>query len=208
MNFRGGLDVASFQVDVADMKFGSALLAEKPTFITISTPSEEPLNIHVDTDTDWAAIGPSIAGVLVTLMVAWLTLRLQRRQTLANLSGLRQQWMTELRAVSSEYLKVLYKLALRVEAKPGFKESEEFVDLHEAVVVTGSKFEMLLSRDDADTKIIRELDTKITTALFDLKAGEDCNFILQMLDELKQLIRVELESAWEDIKSDVGIKKS
>lgn len=64
---------------------------------------------------------------------------------------------------------------------------------------------MLLSRDDSDTQAIFDLDQKINDSLDNLKSGEDCNSIITMLNELKQLIRIELESAWEDIKSDVGL---
>jgi len=201
-----GVGVDTFVLNVADMKYAGKPLEDGKKFIIVNGDSDKPMKIHVDTDTDWAALSPSIAGILVTLLVAWLTLRLQRRQTLANLSGFRQQWMAELRAVSSEYLQLLYKMALRIQVKPGFRSTDEYLELYEAMVIAGSRFEMLLSRDDNDTKIIDDQDQKIVDAIVELKEGQNCGLILDMLDQMKHLIREELESAWNDIKVDVGLK--
>jgi hypothetical protein len=196
----------SFQLDVSDLGFSGLNHGNTAASVTITNATVDPIKIHIDTDTDWATVSPSIAGVIVTILVAWLTLRLQRKQTAANLSTLRQQWMSELRTVSSEYVQLLFKNALRVEAKPGYLSSEEFIELHELIAITGTRFEMLLSRDDSDTKPIFDMETKIIDALHNLKAGEECDFILTMINDFKKLIRAELESAWADIKSDVGIK--
>lgn len=196
----------SFQLDVSDLRFSGLNHGSNVTSVTVTSGTVDPIKIHIDTDTDWATVSPSIAGVIVTILVAWLTLRLQRKQTAANLSNLRQQWMSELRAVSSEYVQLLFKQSLRIEAKPDYLSSEEFLDLHESIAVVGTRFEMLLSRDDSDTKPIFDMEERIIDALHNLKEGEDCDFILGMLNEFKKLIRSELESAWADIKADVGIK--
>lgn len=195
----------SYSLDVTGLKYSGSSTSEASATVVDNAFVAEPIKVHLSSDTDFYALAPSIAGVLVTLLVAGLTLRVQRKQTAANLSNLRQQWMKDLRDVGSEYMRCLYKLALDIRYKSGYKATGEYLDLYEKMVVAGSQFEMLLSRDDAETKKIDDLDQRIIDAIREMNEGDDFDDVMVMLDQMKGFIRIELESAWNDIKKDVGL---
>jgi hypothetical protein len=68
----------------------------------------------------------------------------------------------------------------------------------------GLKFELLLTRDDNEVNRIRDLDNQTAQILLNMKAGEDSQPVIDNINELKRLLRSELEDAWTDIKKDVG----
>jgi hypothetical protein len=168
---------------------------------------EQPLYVHTESDTDWATASPSIAGVAVAIIVAWLTVRVQKNQIKANLSGFRNQWMTELRICGSEYLMAMLDMALKTEMEPNFRSSNEHFQAYIRVNSLGLKFELLLTRNDEEVAQIRSLEDATVKMLFDMEQGDDSQPIIDKINKLKQLLRVELEDAWTDIKKDVGKAK-
>lgn len=169
---------------------------------------ENPLFVHFETSTDWVALAPSFAGVFVAIAVAFITLKVQRNQIRSNISNFRHGWMVELRDCSSEYFQALFSMAIRIEGDSGYKNSVGRIEMHEKLVIIDSKLHMLLSRDDNDVREIIELDSLIVNELNNLEYGQNCEPVLEKIKTFKNLIRKELENAWEDIKKDVGLKQS
>ncbi|WP_336202703.1 hypothetical protein [Pseudomonas guariconensis] len=194
----------TFSLNVADIRYdGKGISVERSSTISVGT-KDAPLTVFVESDTDWAATIPSAAGVVVALLVAWLTIRVQKNQILANLSNFRHQWMTELRGCASEYLQAIVTMASKTANVPGFRSSPEAFEVFRQITVLTVRFEMLLSRDDDSTAVILELDNKMVKAVLSMREGEKAQPILDMVNEFKGLLRVELEEAWIDIQCDVG----
>jgi hypothetical protein len=143
---------------------------------------------------------------VVALIVAWLTVRVQKNQIKANISNFRHQWMAELRACASEYLQVLYAVALRRESVRGYVNEKGYLEDQERIAILSCKLEMLLSRDDERTKKIFALDVELIEDVYALRFGESKAEIIDKLNVLKNILRQELEGAWEDIQIDVGKK--
>lgn len=168
---------------------------------------EQPLYIHTDSDTDWATASPSIAGVVVAIIVAWLTLKVQKNQVKANLSSFRNQWMSELRACGSEHLMAMVDMAVKTEMEPDFSSSGGHFEAYRKISALGLKFDLLLTRDDEDATRIRNLEEVTVRMLFAMSPGADSQPVIDNINQLKALLRSELEDAWTDIKKDVGKTK-
>lgn len=198
----------SFQLRIDDIKYAGKSSADLGGAIIVNGDPDRPLKIHVDTDTDWATVAPSAAGVVVALIVAWLTVRVQRNQISANLSNFRHQWMVELRSCTSEYLQSVVTRAVKIQSETDFIDSPSDFELYRRITVLSLQFEMLLSRDDQSTREIFEIDNQIITALFTMMPGDNADQVIGLVNQMKDLLRTELESAWNDVKRDVGKQKA
>ncbi|WP_417480455.1 hypothetical protein [Maricaulis maris] len=198
MKFELEIDGLRYSGSGADMRIEQEQLA--------GTESN-PLYIHLETGTDWGVAGPSIASVLVVVVVAFLTYKVQRNQIKSNLSNFRHAWMKELRDCATDFVESLFSMAIRIEGDPDFKNSVERIERHERIIALSSRFDMLLSRDDEDVEEISSLSAKIITDLNKLQHEDDSQPILDDMNSLMKLIRRELENAWCDIQKDVGMKK-
>jgi hypothetical protein len=193
-----------FELDAHGLTFSGHRLTDDLKAEIQFGSKETPLYVFTQSDTDWASVSPSIAGVVVAIIVAWLTVRVQKNQIEANLSGFRNQWMSELRACGSEYLMAMLDMAVKIEMRPGFTETDEHFQAYRQIMSLGLKFELLLTRDDNEVNRIRDLDNQTAQILLNMKAGEDSQPVIDNINELKRLLRSELEDAWTDIKKDVG----
>ena len=192
-----------FKLDVSGFSYQ---LSKTPAYHSYVQLGEKtlPLNVHLDTDTDWAIVLPSVASIVVASVVAWLTVKIQRTQINANLSNFRQQWMVELRDCASQYLRALFSMSMRISTQKDFRSEPRYFELHEEIAALTCKFEMLLSRNDAQTEKIFELDAGLLDDINNLEFDSDPQVCIDKINEMKQLLRNELESAWQDVKSDYG----
>ncbi len=197
---------SSFELDASGARFESKGFYKKPLVESAVGLKDNPLHIQVNSDTDWAVVAPSAASVVVALIVAWLTVRVQKNQIASNLSNFRHQWMVELRTCASEYLQAIVTRAVKVESTEGFLGSPESFEIYRRITVLTLQFEMLLSRNDEETKRLFDLDNKIMDMLYKMKSGDDSEPVINLVNEMKELLRSELESAWLDVKRDVGKK--
>ncbi|MNP67661.1 hypothetical protein D3C76_1635180 [compost metagenome] len=72
------------------------------------------------------------------------------------------------------------------------------------MMMLGTKFEMLLSRDDDDTLEMLNLDNELVLQIGVIAYSDDLGPVFDKLNKFKSLIRAELESAWSDIQRDLG----
>lgn len=87
--------------------------------------------------------------MVVALLVAWLTVRVQRNQIQGNISNFRHQWMAELREAASELILLMtYILNMSVKQKT-LRGGEEYYKSCARAAQLKAKVELLLSRDDA-----------------------------------------------------------
>ncbi|MCK3826212.1 hypothetical protein [Pseudomonas sp. W2Aug9] len=181
---------------------------EKPNTVATSLGSEKdtPYYLHVSSDTDLSVVMPSIAGVVVTLLIGVVTILFQRRQIRANITGFRHQWMVELRGCAAEYMQYLFSVAWSLTEKEGYAESGEYFAAQEKIALLTFRIELLLSRDDPSTKAIFSLDRALCDKLYALSYKESWDDFIIDLYKLRDLFRVELEDAWLDVQVDLSAK--
>ncbi|MBV4536912.1 hypothetical protein [Pseudomonas urmiensis] len=199
--------MSKIELDLSGLK----LVAEG---VTTNNASEQavgtkttPLYLDVDTGVDYAAIVTGIAGLIVAIMVARFTLGVQRNQIQANVSTLRHHWMNELRGAASELLQTMSVLANNLKQVDGYKGGEAYVESMKLAIILENKIALLMSRDDKTSAAILNKIRSIMNDINGLKKGEDNKQVFRSMVELKELLRAELESAWDDIKTDLGINR-
>lgn len=166
---------------------------------------QNPLNIHIITDTDWLGIAP---GLMVALLVAWFTVGVQRNQIQSNISNFRHHWMTELRGSAAELIMLLRLLSNLVVKNKDFKVSERYYELCERLLQSSSRLELLLSRNGDQPDKIREIafDVAKRVMILDYK-DESHKEVLAKVTALQDLIRKELGAAWTHAKKDLGVSR-
>lgn len=197
----------SFQLNINDIKYSGKSPADLGAAVIVNGDPDTPLKLHIDTDTDWATVAPSAAGVVVALIVAWLTVKVQRIQISANLSNIRHQWMVELRSCAAEYLQSIVTRSVKNQNDRDWLGCEADFELYRRIAVLTLQFEMLLSRDDDATRAIFELDNRMMNVVSKMARGDKAQPVIEMVNQMKDLLRLELEEAWNDVKRDVGKQK-
>jgi hypothetical protein len=205
---RGGMD--GFELKIGEVRYEGKGISINQVDKNYLGTQESPIVVHVDTDTDWPSIIPAGAGVVVALLVAWLTIGVQKNQIQGNISNFRHQWMMEFRAVASELIQVMTLLVNNIYRNKDYKKSGgEFVDKCAQMSLLRAKIELLLSRDDAGSDAIRTMGTKLVRRIASLSFDDEKEYDLLLADVggFKNLIRKELEAAWVDMKNDLGINR-
>jgi len=196
-----------FKLDVSGVRFeGKGVLVDSDINKYVGL-KESPLFVHVESDTDWATVAPSAAGVVVALLVAWLTVGVQRNQIKANLSTFRHHWMTELREAASEQLQVMAYLANQVAGQKGYKGSDDYIKTCARGAQLRAKVELLLSRDDEFSTPLMAAGREALKTVSHCKYGDDISKLFSTVSDYKNLLRAELERAWIDAQDDLGINK-
>ncbi|QXH44242.1 hypothetical protein KSS93_15195 [Pseudomonas xanthosomatis] len=193
-----------FELSTQGIGYGGSHLSVDSKYETGVGSKAEPFYIHTDSDTDWAGLSPSIAGVVVAIIVAWLTVRVQKNQIKANLSTFRSQWMTDLRVCASEYLMVMLDMAVMTEKDPKFRSSRQHYEGYRQLMSLGAKFDLLLTGEEDDAKALRDIENKTSTIILAMKSGEDSQPAIDSINNFKDLLRVKLHVTWCEIKRDVG----
>lgn len=193
-----------FELNTQGVSFGGGRLDNEYKYQTSVGSKEEPIYIYTDSDTDWVSLTPSIAGVAVALIAAWLTVRVQKTQIKANLSNFRSQWMTDLRVCASEYLILMLDMAVRTQRDPSFRASKEHYEGYLKLMALGAKFDLLLTGEDEDSKKLRDTENEASKIVLRMNSGDDARPAIKKVNEFKDLLRVKLHATWCEIKKDVG----
>lgn len=194
-----------FQLHTYGIKYeGGVLYGQKVGALEVGV-KEEPIYVHIETDTDWATVIPAAAGVVVALLVAWLTIGVQRNQIQGSIANFRHQWMSDLREAGSELVQILNYLTNVVTRREGYKKEQEYFDKCSRASQLRAKVDLLLSRDDDVSEEIRKASIDAIKTASSLKFRQDAEEAYKKTARLKNLLRAELESAWEDMKDDLGV---
>ena len=195
----------TYELQVSGLRYESnGIVVEGATNFHVGV-EQKPLDIHLITDTDWWAMAP---GLIVALLVAWFTVGIQRNQIQANISNFRHQWMTELRSATAEQIMLLRIVSNLVVKNEEFKSSERYYELSERLLQCTSRVELLLSRDGELPDDIRNKSMAIARRTLTLNYKDQRHDdLLVDIAALQNLVRIELENAWNDAKSDLGLNR-
>ena len=194
-----------FDLDIDGFKYLSNLETSNTQAIVVHAKLDEGSPLNIVMATDWAAVVPSAASVVVALIIAALTVRVQRNQIQGNISTLRHHWMNELRSCSAELLKQMIMLINHMKQRPEYLGSPGYVEYMNDLVILENKIILLLSRDSSRTRSIIERVDGLLREIDLIEFDSDTKKIFEQVDELRVLLRQELEGAWGDIKRDLGV---
>lgn len=169
--------------------------------------SPQPLKLDVDTPTDWptviATLIVGIGSVLTTLLVGWLSYVNQRSQIRGSIASFRQQWVSELRLTSAEFLASVAQLHLDIDADTSFLLKPESNEKYSKLIMLQSKIELMLDKKHANST---KLESLLERIIRNVKNNEKPE-LNSSVNEFHSLMRDTLENAWQQIKLDLSGKK-
>ncbi|MEN5236646.1 hypothetical protein ABE459_03970 [Pseudomonas sp. TWI923] len=195
----------NFELNANDLKYDAGMLYRQEIGSVEVGVKEAPIYLHVDSDTDWATVVPAGAGVVVALLVAWLTVSVQKNQIKGNVSNFRHHWMSELRDTAAELIGLLTYLINMNSKEQGFKKSEDYYEACSRASQLKAKVELLLSRDDDESRALIASGTEALRVSIQVKYKEAASPALIKVKDYRTLLRRELEQAWIDTKNDLGM---
>jgi hypothetical protein len=164
-----------------------------------------PIYLNVDTGFDYAAITTAVIGLIVAVVVAKFTVNVQRNQIQANISNFRHQWMVELRESASELIQLAALMINAATKDQSYKPGALYTQHYSRVMQLRAKIDLLLSRDDDESFLIRKTCGDLLRDINALQVGDSVPDMVDKLVGYQDLLRKELEGAWEDTKDDLGI---
>ena len=197
----------SFELSAGELRYEGKGIYKKGQVSQQLGTSDAPLVVQLETSTDWVAFGPSAAGVIVAMLVALLTMSVQKNQIQANISNFRQAWMAELRESGAEFIQIMTLLVNMTTQSSEYRETEAFIASCARAAQLKAKIDLLLSRNDEQSKILRDAAYNTLSYVSSLGYGSKKKKGLKMIGRYKTLLRAELEQAWTHTKDDLGINK-
>ncbi|RMS51652.1 hypothetical protein ALP65_200065 [Pseudomonas aeruginosa] len=195
-----------WKVEARDVSGFKSLICNPQQVAT--TTEKNPIYLSVDAGVDVVAIFSAAMSLVVALLVAWLTLGVQRNQIQANISNFRNQWMAELRGCVAELVKNMAWLINSTATSAEFKASQDWGNGYVRSLQLRSQLELLLSRDDLESKRVRAYCGDLLDSVSKQKFGDARQPLIDKLLLFQDSVRAELESAWKDAKNDLGINRS
>lgn len=166
-----------------------------------------PIYITVDTGFDYSGAVTAFIGFLVAVVVARFTASVQRNQIQANISNFRHQWMVELRESASELIQLFVVMINKSAKSVDYRNNGDYVLDRSRAAQLRSKIDLLLSRNDENTNTLRRMCGDLLDDINSMVFGADAKPLVDKLVYLQDMIRSELENAWSDTKTDLGIDK-
>jgi len=68
----------------------------------------------------------------------------------------------------------------------------------------GAKFELLLTGEEEDSKILRNTENETSKIILAMNSGDDAQPAIKSINNFKDLLRIKLHVTWCEIKKDVG----
>lgn len=197
------LDPSREQLDTAPRE------AVKQAYILTSP---EPLQVAVDSPTDWyaAVVTPVVVG-LAAAYIAWLNQRnsirsaeaLQKIQLRSSIANFRQIWSTDFRAFVAEFVGCASLLHFKKCEDIEYPHSPEADEVLTKMVAAQASIKMMLDAEKDYFKEISDLMNDINIAVFDAHPTHP-KPVLPLVHEFVEKAQKVRERAWNDIKRDLN----
>lgn len=197
-----------YKLDAGGVRFeGGALQIESETSRgIIQVKGDTRLDVHVSSDTDPAVMVLGLAGILSSIIIAFVTSRVQRNQTTANIANLRSNWLVDLRSVGSEYLQ---RCARYLALFTGGISSNDprYEEYYQEALLFQIRMTLMLDKEGEVSRAIVVNSDECLAMLKDLAESRNENAVAEKMGQIEDLLKDELEAAWLDIKADFNLNK-
>nr|WP_314563376.1 hypothetical protein [uncultured Pseudomonas sp.] len=196
-----------YKLDAGDVKFsGSALSEGNASQGVLQVRGDTRLDVHVSSDTDPAVLVVGLAGIASSIIIAFVTSRVQRNQTTASIANLRSNWLVDLRSVGSEFLQQCSRyLSLFRTGVP--KNDPSYDECYQSALLFQIRMKLMLDKEGEVSRAIVDLSEECLVMLFNLSSRLESDAISDKMSQVEDLLKDELEAAWLDIKADFNLHK-
>ena len=110
----------------------------------------QPIQLAVETSTDWPAITATIfsgfAGALVAFAVGWMAYIGQRNQVRAAKANFRHDWQKEIKQLIGKFISTSARINYELEGNPDYLSNSESNQIFSELMETHARIELMLDR--------------------------------------------------------------
>ncbi|MYM98374.1 hypothetical protein [Duganella vulcania] len=188
-------------VTVAPTKITDTASTKEPSLKNYElTISPKPLQIVVDTPTDWPAT--VITPLVIAVVAAWFTWANQRFQVRSTTANFRHAWQAELRTTVTSYISAALEINMKCARDPDFLNKQEAEPLLTKITTTRATIRVMLDKEKSYTRELVDLMDEIADNIDDNGSIFD-----EKITEFTNKAQEVLELAWIDIRRDLQGKK-
>lgn len=163
------------------------------------TVSPQPIELKIDTPTDWPAVAlPFVLGAIGI----FFTLMSQAQQIRASTAQFRNEWLKEVRSAAVEFGAASMEVQVACGKNPNFMTTAQAFELMNRAFIARTKLVLMLDEKQQYTK---DISKAIGDVLKEAHVYSP-RFDAAMLS-FETHARIALETAWQDIRRDLGQTK-
>jgi len=197
-----------YKLEAGDIRFSGSPLQSNASSSQglIQVKGDTRLDVHVSSDTDPAVMVLGLAGILSSIIIAFVTGRVQRNQTKANIANLRSSWLVDLRSAGSEYLQQCSRYLQMF--RSGLPSNDpRYDECYQQALILQIRMKLMLDKEGEVSRAIVENSDECLVMLKGLAHSRNGNAIGQKMGQIEDLLKDELEAAWLDIKADFDLHR-
>ena len=163
----------------------------------------QPIQLAVETSTDWPAITATIfsgfAGALVAFAVGWMAYIGQRNQVRAAKANFRHDWQQEIKQLIGKFISTSARINYELEGNPDYLSNSESNQIFSELMETHARIELMLDRKKPYYNDISRITGDIVNAV----RAKRINDLSTLANELINVANEVIEKTWQDIRDDL-----
>lgn len=168
------------------------------------TLQPQPIQLHVDTPTDWpqvvASIAVGLASAFVAYKVAAISREGQRNQTRAYQAEFRKDWQKEFKELIGKFISISARIKFELDLNEGYLKSPESNQLYCDFIEYKVRIDLMLDRSDSKFNEVIRISDILVNSVEERKFDKMGSAISELIVESNKIV----EKAWQDIRSDIG----
>lgn len=167
---------------------------------TLEISDKKVYTVKVENDTDWPAV---TASLVVGLAIAWFAKQSQQSQIKSSSANFRREWQSSLRAKIAEFSSKIVLIHFKLESDEDYLLKDISDEIFSELIYIQSVIELMLdSRKESSKQLTRTMEEIVQ----ELKSGR--TELGALINKLNSQASEVLELAWQDIRRDLGMRKS
>ena len=167
------------------------------------TLQPQPIQLAVDTSTDWPAIAATsfvgLTGALVAFAVGYMAYLGQRNHVRAAKANFRHGWQQEIKQLIAKFIAVIARIHYELGVNPDYLNSSESNQTFSDLIETHSRIELMLDRSKSYAKEI----SRVTGLLIEAVKERKIDNLNKLSNELLEVANGVVEQTWQDIRNDL-----
>ena len=162
------------------------------------TLQPQPIQLYVDTPTDWPQI---IIGGVVALSVGFMAYSGQRNQVRASQAAIRNEWQKDFKKLIEKFISASVRISIKTSKDKNYQNNplEDYNVLFSMVIESQVGIEIILDRTKPYSGQIISLAEEIVDAI---RGGDDPR-LERLVNKFIDVANGVVEKCWQDIREDL-----
>lgn len=169
------------------------------------TLQPQPIQLHVDTPTDWPSVASSLvvgmAGAFIAVKVGVMTSQGQKNQVRASTANFRHAWQQEFKQNVGKFVSAVTRLNFELIGDKKYNESKrsEYIQICCNIIECQALIDVMLDRSKSYYDEISSTSSRIVEAA---KKGDITDFE-DLMNKFVDIANRVVEKTWQDMRDDI-----